>query len=145
MGDDVTLQINERDWLRLMEQDLAALQMTGAAISAQFAEIATAGVQAIDQFGDALRQLNEAIMTQYILWQGNYSDPLDAPHDTVAYDTLAEAEAAIELHYALICETDHYPLRDSDPIPFPVYVYQSGERVRTLHNDQDWRDWQTGL
>jgi hypothetical protein len=144
MGDDVKFQINEQDWLRLMEQDLAGLDMTGAAIHAQFAEIATAGAQAIDQFGEALRQLNEAIMTKYILWQGNYSDPINAPSKTMVYDTLAEAEAAIYLHYALICKTDHYPLLASDPIPFPVYVYQSGELVRTLHNDQDWRDWQTG-
>lgn len=59
MGDDVTFQLDEQAMLQMMERDLVALEMVGAAISAQMAEASAAAVQAMDQFADALRQFNE--------------------------------------------------------------------------------------
>jgi hypothetical protein len=138
------LKLDSETILQIMEDDLAAQKQRWEQTAHAMDEASVAAVQSMDQFADALRQFNEATMTQYVLWQGFPGDIIDPLQYTVHYETLAEAENAIDLPHAMIVQSDHYPLRPDEPRQYPIRVYEGGDLVATLHNDQQWADWMTG-
>lgn len=61
MGDPIEwLKLDSETILQIMEDDLTAQQQRWEQTAHTMAEASSAAVQAVDQFADALRQLNES-------------------------------------------------------------------------------------
>lgn len=80
----------------------------------------------------------------YYLWQGNRAGAIDVTFVTL-HDSIRDAEQAISRHCALIMPGSPTPPKQSDPMQFPIRVYEDGIWVETLNYPHQLMRWVRGL